>query len=170
MAYASWSVSFGEQPSEAKWNILGTNDAYFDGLIGSGTAYTSYTPTFANTTLGNGTVAGKYQQFGKTVFFRASFILGSTSAVSTSPTVTLPVTSASSTYTASISPIGNVYLNDNGVASYASQLLWATTSTASFPAFGSASSYVNATGITSTIPFTWATADGIYLSGTYEAA
>jgi hypothetical protein len=33
MAYASWSVVFGEQPSAAKWNILGTNDAYFDGLL-----------------------------------------------------------------------------------------------------------------------------------------
>ena len=34
MAYASWSVVFGEQPSAAKWNILGTNDAHFDDLIG----------------------------------------------------------------------------------------------------------------------------------------
>ena len=41
MAYSSWSVSFNEQPSAAKWNILGTNDAYFDSLIGSGTAWTS---------------------------------------------------------------------------------------------------------------------------------
>lgn len=30
MAYASWSVVFGEQPSAAKWNILGTNDADFN--------------------------------------------------------------------------------------------------------------------------------------------
>ncbi len=30
MAYAAWSVSFGEQPSTAKWNILGTNDASFN--------------------------------------------------------------------------------------------------------------------------------------------
>lgn len=30
MAYASWSVSFGEQPSASKWNILGTNDASFN--------------------------------------------------------------------------------------------------------------------------------------------
>lgn len=29
MAYQSWSVAFGEQPSAAKWNILGTNDASF---------------------------------------------------------------------------------------------------------------------------------------------
>lgn len=30
MAYASWSVVFGEQPSATKWNILGTNDASFN--------------------------------------------------------------------------------------------------------------------------------------------
>src|SRR4051812_19992946 len=30
MAYASWSVVFGEQPSASKWNILGTNDATFN--------------------------------------------------------------------------------------------------------------------------------------------
>ncbi len=30
MAYSSWSVIFGEQPSAAKWNILGTNDAAFN--------------------------------------------------------------------------------------------------------------------------------------------
>lgn len=30
MAYAAWSVVFGEQPSAAKWNILGANDASFN--------------------------------------------------------------------------------------------------------------------------------------------
>lgn len=34
MAYASWSVVFGEQPSAAKWNILGTNDASFNNGTG----------------------------------------------------------------------------------------------------------------------------------------
>lgn len=29
MAYTPWSVVFGEQPSAAKWNILGANDASF---------------------------------------------------------------------------------------------------------------------------------------------
>ena len=37
MAYAAFSVVFGEQPSAAKWNILGTNDAGFDTYIGNGT-------------------------------------------------------------------------------------------------------------------------------------
>lgn len=35
MAYQAWSVVFGEQPSAAKWNILGTNDATFDTLLGT---------------------------------------------------------------------------------------------------------------------------------------
>lgn len=30
MSYTSWSVVFGEQPSAAKWNILGANDASFN--------------------------------------------------------------------------------------------------------------------------------------------
>lgn len=30
MAYAAWSVVFGEQPTASKWNILGANDASFN--------------------------------------------------------------------------------------------------------------------------------------------
>lgn len=37
MAYSSWSVIFGEQPSASKWNILGTNDAHFYTYAGEGT-------------------------------------------------------------------------------------------------------------------------------------
>jgi len=36
MAYASWSVVYGEQPSAAKWNILGSNDASFNDGTGIG--------------------------------------------------------------------------------------------------------------------------------------
>lgn len=36
MAYQSWSVVFSEQPSAAKWNILGTNDASFNDGTGIG--------------------------------------------------------------------------------------------------------------------------------------
>ncbi len=37
MAYTSWSVAFAEQPSTAKWNILGTNDAHFYTYAADGT-------------------------------------------------------------------------------------------------------------------------------------
>lgn len=56
MAYASWSVVQGEQPTAAKWNILGTNDAYFDTQVGSGLGSTSSTvwwQELGRTTLGS---------------------------------------------------------------------------------------------------------------------
>ena len=34
MVYASWSVVANEQPSTAKWNIIGTDLAYFDSIVG----------------------------------------------------------------------------------------------------------------------------------------
>lgn len=37
MAYTAWSVVYGEQPTAAKWNQLGANDAGFkDGGCGCG--------------------------------------------------------------------------------------------------------------------------------------
>lgn len=42
MAYASWSVTFGEQPSASKWNILGTNDASFNDGTGIGSGVLTY--------------------------------------------------------------------------------------------------------------------------------
>jgi hypothetical protein len=37
MAYTTWSVVFGEQPSAAKWNLLGSNDASFNDGTGINT-------------------------------------------------------------------------------------------------------------------------------------
>lgn len=49
MAYTSWSVVFGEQPSAAKWNILGTNDASFND--GTGIANAAITSEHLNATI-----------------------------------------------------------------------------------------------------------------------
>ncbi len=32
MSYTPWSVAYAEQPSSAKWNELGANDAYFEAI------------------------------------------------------------------------------------------------------------------------------------------
>lgn len=37
MAYTAFSVVFGEQPSAAKWNTLGSNDAHFYSFLGDST-------------------------------------------------------------------------------------------------------------------------------------
>jgi hypothetical protein len=89
MAYASWSVVFGEQPSAAKWNILGTNDASFNdgtgignaaikpvhlatGLSSSTWAMATWSPTLTNISGGTTNLA-KYIQIGKTVHFKFEY-------------------------------------------------------------------------------------------------
>lgn len=64
MAYSSWSVVFGEQPSSAKWNLLGANDATFyqqltDGWIEAGETWTYVT---AATFTISGDQTGKYNR------------------------------------------------------------------------------------------------------------
>lgn len=61
MAYASWSVVFGEQPSAAKWNILGTNDASFNdgtGILDTAVFKQVKVGTFTITADGTKTVTG----------------------------------------------------------------------------------------------------------------
>jgi len=146
-------------------------------LAGTGTswAWQTYTPTFANTTLGNGTVTGKYIRIGKFVQFYASFKLGTTSAVSSNVTVTLPVTASATAFdTGSGSVrIGISSFEDNGVTSCEGlTLILAATASATIATpivIGTGSTYAQSSSITSTIPHTWGNLDVIRVSGTYEA-
>lgn len=183
MAYSSWSVVLNEQPSAAKWNILGTNDASFnDGtgiaasaitpeklLTGTGTswAWQSWTPSYTNITVGNGTVVAKYVQIGKSVLARYSLTLGTTSSVGTDPTVSLPVTANSGYVAGDI--MGQFYAEDTGGYIYDGFLWFATTTTATLKMKDPAS-YVRNLSITSSVPFIWGNTDKIHLSFQFEAA
>lgn len=140
------------------------------GLItGTGTslgAWTAYTPSLTNATLGNGTITGAYCQIGKIVHFRATFVLGSTSTIhGTGNYMSLPVQAAANEVTVRRTFMTQ-YL-DASVNSYTGTALMDTASTVIF--------YVNGTNgqlssVTTTAPFTWGTSDRITVSGTYEAA
>jgi len=128
-------------------------------------AKTSYTPTLAGFTIGNGTITGSYTQIQKTVWFEAVLTFGTTTAAASAvPTCTLPVTAASSAVNASLV---RAQFIDNGTAAYlaAGRLLTTTTCAAYI---------IGASGIlttpSTTTPHTWANADSIYWSGVYEAA
>lgn len=168
MAYSAWSVSANEQPSTAKWNILGTNDAYFDGLIGSGTAWTSWTPTLANAAVGNGTLACAYQKFGKTVVARFLFTLGTTSTVGTDPTFTLPVTSVSGGYSANVSTIGTAMYA--GAGNFPLVPYWSSTTTCLLAVYLASATYASTNSVTATVPFAYANTYKITATIFYEAA
>jgi hypothetical protein len=163
MAYASWSVVYGEQPSAAKWNILGTNDAHFYSFLGDNLPWQTWTPTFANFTKGSATVTAKYTQVGKTVHFRLEVTLSS-STMGSIPTFTLPIT-ASSYLTGT--PIGQVEITDTGTTTYTGVCNLVTTTTAKMVYLDSNTAKQN---ITSTQPMTWANTDVFAITGTYEAA
>lgn len=132
-----------------------------------GQAWASWTPTLANLTLGNGTVAATYVQIGKTVHFKWKFTLGTTSAVGTSPTFTLPVTAL-----AAENERGQFLATyqDTGLSITYGYGFIATTTTCGMYCWNASGTYVAAAGVTATVPVTFGSTDVIMVFGTYEAA
>lgn len=133
---------------------------------GAAWGWTTYTPTVATGSVGNGTVTGSYIQTGKTVSYQIKYTLGSSSTAPANTTYTLPVTAKTTippTTTSGI--IGTAAVFDNS----ASQVYIA------FPQLNSSTTvkviYLSsAVGLlTNTVPVTFATSDIFYILGNYEA-
>ena len=150
----------------------GANDLFLTAASGEATglkysgAWTSFTPTWTNLTVGNGTGVYKYQQVGKQVFARYKFTLGSTSAIGTNPNVTLPINPASgaggfTSYTLSLTDVGVGGFNGN-VSEDTLKLYLSVGITSG--------SFLNGGTITATSPFTWTTGDFLTFDVYYEVA
>lgn len=139
---------------------------------GSGWAWTSQTPSFTNVTVGNGTASARYIQIGKTVFFRGEFTLGSTSSISGSVTVTLPITSRNdSGYEIGVFPIGHAIMIDAGINQYAGVAYQSSTTTMLIQTVNASATYATTTAVANaTTPFTFGTGDGFLWNVVYEAA
>ena len=149
------------------------NDAaQFETLYANGAqlgTWSTWSPTYANITIGNGTVVSRSVQIGNLVALHFSFTLGSTSAIGTDPRITPPVT-ASSTYTDAANNIGNLMCKDATGSTLSGYVRLETTTSLRPVVFGSAGTYVNDTGITATVPFTWTTSDILAFTAILEAA
>lgn len=139
--------------------------AQLNGIQAAGLAWTSYTPTTTGITVGSGTVTGVYNTVGKTVYFSCVFTFGSGSAVSASPTFTLPMTAKRTGWTANQSTAFDTsapnYWPIAGVCDTTARVIcrvWPTTAGNNYSA------------ISSTIPFTWASGDILTVQGYYEAS
>jgi hypothetical protein len=138
------------------------------GIISDVAGWTTYTPTITastNPNLGStGSIVGKYQQIGKTVFGRIKFAFGGTgiSAGSGGYSFLLPVTSAVDGVACGV----GVAQDDNAQARTTFTVYINSSTTAQgfytaasgFPTVGAAQ------------PWTWATGDFGTMSFTYEAA
>lgn len=130
-------------------------------------AWTSWTPTLVNLTLGNGTVSAKYHRIGRRICWRFKFTLGSTSAVGTLPSFTLPVP-AHADYLTTDSFLGGATLIDTGVAGYGGLVVCSSGGAPIFLRVGGSGAANVA--VTATAPFTWGTGDVLSANGTYESA
>ena len=135
----------------------------------AGGSATAFTPSWASGfTAGNATQEWHYWQMDGLVYVIGQTILGSTSAVTGIPTLTLPVTRES--YANPIIDVGNGSLGDSGTATYAVTIISTSTTTALFFCRNATTSYVREASTSSTVPFTWTTGD--FITGTliYKAA
>ncbi len=134
--------------------------------------FQDWTATLVNLTQGDGTIVSRYQWDGTpgslvTVHFE--FHLGSTSSVGTAPTISTPVTAASS-YTGIANWIGGGQYNDSGADGFFGPIrLQSATTFAPVVATVSGSQIVHAD-MTATVPFTWTNGDRLNFSVFYEAA
>lgn len=139
------------------------------GSANSLVSWASWTPSYNNLTVGNGTVLAKYVQIGKTVHFYYQLVWGSTTSISGNITISLPV-AAVSDYITGIG-IGTSEFQSSGAANISpGTTVVATTSTFTVFAVNSASTYAGAANLSSTIPFTWGTSYVLFAEGTYQAA
>lgn len=127
---------------------------------------TAYTPTWGNTgtanTLGNGTISGNYIQIGKLVFFDMTLTWGSTTASGNGTwTFTAPVAGTTLFGFSIVMSDSGVYYN-GGVLGSSSTVYQAEAISSGTP--------TQFTGVTATVPFTWATSDFLYTRGWYFAS
>lgn len=172
MAYTAWSLVAGEQPTTAKWNILGTNDAYFSTFIGTtALAWTVYTPTLTGITIGNGTVSGRWIRYGNLIRCNVQIKLGTTSSVSSNITFTLPA-NAHAIHTTTVrfpAPLADLWDSSAG-ANYPGLTQINSTTQATIMGISAAGTNMSSTNLSSIVPFTWATNDSIAVGLFYEAA
>lgn len=134
-------------------------------------AWTSYTPTWTagttNPVLGNGTLVGLYQQFGKTIHYQINLTAGSTTTFGSGTyAFALPFTSANrgGTY------IGNAHLLQS--ARYVGHFIISPGTSAASPSFpdSTLSPITRHSLWTPTVPLTYASTGQMRITGTYEAA
>lgn len=135
-------------------------------LSHEGGAWTTWSPTYTNFTLGNGTSSAKYARVGRIIHFRLKVTLGSTSSVTGGIRISLPVEAAAS------DQLNGFYVLMSDATG--SRILGGTTELSTtgveLNAFDSSGTYVAAVVTSATVPFTWTTSDYFLVVGTYESA
>ena len=130
-------------------------------------AWTVWTPTYSNITVGNATVTAKYLKVGRMVTGGIHIQFGSTSAVTGDAFITLPVPAASGALVAATAH----YYNPTGTtAGWALGAYEISGSNLYLRAPLATGTYLGFASLSATIPGTWQTNSQIRVQFTYESA
>jgi len=141
--------------------------AQIDALVGN---WISFTPTWTNLTVGNGTQTAKYCKINKVVFFEVRLVFGSTTSITGRVSLDWPVAPAS-TAAANMASV-NLAFEDVSDGPYPGFKFNQQSNTTKFELLPikADGTYAKYGLLSSTVPFTWTTSDEINLSGFYEVA
>jgi hypothetical protein len=139
-------------------------------LVSSPT-WTSFTPTWTNLTVGNGTyTSSSYSLNGKIAQVNIRLVFGSTTSISGDVSFTVP---AAITRKVATTPSNNfLLLGDVPTSNFVGNVISSSLSATSFLLRVSLANttYTNLDAISATVPHTWGTSDVISLAMTYEVA
>ncbi len=139
-------------------------------LMSTGGAYTPYTPTLGNITLGSGGVAAARWKVvdGSTLFLRARITLGTGGSFSGAGTISLPSGMAGVTETDAFQIVPAI-LRDTGTLVYKGHVqLLSGGSTLTIYADGASGTYLTQNATAAGAPHTWASTDVIAFHGAFE--
>lgn len=126
----------------------------------------NYTPTWTNLTVGNATQAAQFVVIGKTVHVNFSNTFGTTTVVGTDPTFTLPVTSATTSYSSNSSFIGTASWTGSGL--YPLNVLWNSSTLVLLNINLVNATYASTNSISATVPVAYAASYRLAGTLTYQ--
>lgn len=131
-----------------------------------GNAWATYSPTLSNITLGAGSVSAAFARYGKTVFVRFRFVMGSGSAMGTNPAFSLPIAARS----ASDPIVARGHILDSGTDYFDCFGILNSSTVVGLYAAATSAAYASRGFIGASIPMTWTTNDELAVMVVYQAA
>ena len=149
-----WTTPNDSDPFKNGALAIRTLGSAIDTSTGNGLiAWTTYTPTLSNVTLGTGgTSTFKYCQLGKNIFIRGSISVGTGGTVTSAVNFTLPIASS----LPFVQPMGTAQLY-NGTSVYPAPCISINSSTCGVYIVNTAGTYNVLENLGPTVPFSWTT-------------
>jgi hypothetical protein len=145
--------------------VLMADSAQADGVKWGGD-WQTWTPSYTNITIGDGTVTSKYQQIGKTVIVVWRLVWGSTTAIAGGgPRISYPVTP---NLIESGFATGLGSYQQTGTANYVGRVIMRTNGF-QMQVDDTSGTYGVGVGLSATLPVTWTTGHIFTFTSTYEA-